>query len=150
MTLWQFPHSRYKFAQQAVVCGLLLALCGCGASDAPELLPVEGTVTLDGQPLPGAWVIFEPHEPGQTTFSSSATTDAAGHYVLRYNARRHGAVPGQYRVRIGTEQPERDGPDGKVLPAVPERLPARYHRDTELVVEVSPENQTLDFALSGQ
>jgi len=57
-----------------VFCAVGLVLSGCGPKG-PELAPVEGVVTLDGQPLEGATVLFHAEGGGRP---STGTTDANG------------------------------------------------------------------------
>ncbi len=64
-------------------CGvaLMLMLVGCGKSGS-TLAEVSGRVTLDGQPLVGAQLDFQPeHEAGSPSFG---LTDADGRYELSY------------------------------------------------------------------
>ena len=82
-----------------VMFGGALALSGCG-EDGPELGRVEGTVTMDGKPLPNASVVFVP-ENGRP---AGATTDAQGKYVLNFTAGREGALLGKNTVRISTSR----------------------------------------------
>lgn len=114
---------------------LAITSAGCRSSDLPDLAEVSGTVTLDGKPLAGATVIFQPVEGGR---SSQGRTDASGRYELVYLRDIEGAIVGQHEVSITTfseESPE-------------ERVPAKYNRQTELLVEVAPgaENE-LNFEL---
>src|SRR5688572_29811168 len=98
---------------------LLISGCGSGGSDAPELGAVSGTVTLNGQPLAGATVTFQP-EQGR---ASSGVTDASGRYQLQYTADTSGAKVGKHAVTIttgGTAAAE-GGSDRS------EQLPARYN-----------------------
>ena len=98
----------------------LVPLVGCAKSDRPPLGGVHGTVTLDGQPLAGAIVTFEPVEPGR---GSMAMTDAQGKYELIYIRDDKGAKPGAHRVQITTSNANA----GK-----PELLPPRYNAQTTL------------------
>ncbi|MDR3197237.1 MAG: carboxypeptidase-like regulatory domain-containing protein [Planctomycetaceae bacterium] len=75
---------------------LVLSFLGCGEPNRVGAVKVSGTVTVDGQPMEGITVIFNPVENHGT--AASGTTDAQGGYVLTspgapYNA---GAAPGQY------------------------------------------------------
>ena len=84
-------------------CALLcLPLAGCGAGvaegkDARNLVPVEGKVQLDGQPLAGANVVFLPIN-GTIGTGAIGMTDEAGAYTLVHRTGRDGVAPGQYRV----------------------------------------------------
>jgi hypothetical protein len=113
----------------------LAVTAGCAKSDRPPLGRVAGTVTLDGQPLAAAVVAFTPEGSGRTALG---TTDAAGHYSLAYLRDIAGANVGRHVVRIMTASEESGGR---------ERLPARYHRQSELVADVQTGDNTIDFQL---
>jgi len=113
-------------------------LAGCGTSKKPPLGNVEGTVALDGVPLPGALVVFTPDGPGR---SATAVTDTAGHYALTFLRDIAGANVGSHTVRITTAGEDRRSK---------EILPARYHVKTDLVATVEPGSNTVDFALQSR
>ena len=81
-----------------------LVLLGCGDSvPAPpkqDLVPVSGTVKLDGKPAEGVLVSFVPS--GSTTGQgASAVTDAEGKYALVHNAmQKPGIAVGDYTVQL--------------------------------------------------
>src|SRR5437870_4460006 len=81
---------------------LFCAAIGCGR-EPYKVAPVSGTVTLDGQPLAGAWVTFMPvgtrdsPDPGPT---SSGKTDAQGKFTLAIEPGRPGAVVGKHKVAV--------------------------------------------------
>ncbi len=77
---------------------LLVFLTGCGKSG-PVLVPVEGKVTLDGEPIVGASVLFQPPDGGRPAV---ATTDGQGQFRLAEEA---GAHVGVNRVAITKEIP---------------------------------------------
>jgi hypothetical protein len=112
----------------------LLAGCGGGYSTAP----VSGRVTLNGQPLANAAVVFQPvasegHDPGP---GSGGFTDQEGRYTLKVTGTgRKGAVVGKHKVTI-TLVPDDDPSDDR--PKRTRRLPARYSRHTKLECEVPP------------
>ncbi len=112
-----------------------LLLCGCGSSG-PPLADVEGTVTLNGKPLEGALLEFQPQGMGSPSYGS---TDAQGHYELLYTQEKTGAMIGSHLVRITTlNENER----------ILERLPPEYHRDSEITKEVvAGETNVIDFDL---
>src|SRR5262245_17864253 len=80
-------------------CGLVLAL-GCGSQ---RVVPVSGTVTMDGQPLAGAEISFAPIakegaiEAGP---GSAGKTDKEGKFTLKTIKGESGAIPGKHRVAI--------------------------------------------------
>lgn len=121
---------------------------GCGGSEGPELGNVYGTVTLDGEPLAEASVVFQPTESGRLAV---AMTDENGEYVLQYSQTSEGAILGEHVVRITTGQEGSD--DGEeVIPTVPERVPVRYNRDAldnpEMNVEIKTGTNQFDFELT--
>lgn len=83
-----------------IVASACLLLVGCG--DGPpdrNLVPVDGIVLLDGQPLEGAFIEFVPqgNTPGR---GSIARTDSAGKYLLKTIDGVEGAAPGEYKVKV--------------------------------------------------
>lgn len=131
-----------------VVLGLLL-VAGCGGSD-EDLASVEGTVTLDGQPLAGARVEFD-LDPGAVAYgkmsgsSAYGRTDARGRFKLKSTHERSGAPVGKNIVRITTRDVTIDSDGNEVL--VPERLPPKYNTATELSEEVTPGSNDFTFEL---
>ena len=123
---------RDRFACAFVLVACLLSGCDDGR---PEIAPVTGAVTLDGAPLPGATVVFTPRDPGLKP--SRAVTNDAGRYELTYLRDIKGAVVGTHEVRITTRTEHKPV----------ERLPARYHSDTEIEAEVSPDGGEINFDL---
>ncbi len=74
-----------------MVCAV--ALAGCGAHPTIDTHPVEGIVTLDGQPLAGATVTFIPTQEGSGA-SATGITDSSGKYLLTAVGAGLGAEPG--------------------------------------------------------
>lgn len=79
-----------------------------GGIELPDLGKVSGTITLDGKPLAGATILFNPIESefaiSETrsiqTRSSTGVTDEDGRYELIYMEGVPGAVVGEHRVSI--------------------------------------------------
>ena len=135
---------------------LLVCLLSAGCDTGPGLAPVEGTVTLDGTPLAGAEVEFQPTAPD--TRPSVGVTDASGHYELRYTMNEKGALLGEHIVRISmSEDADLDDVGGGTAPTTDQgaheeeegagRIPARYNVDSELKETVNSGSNTIDFAL---
>lgn len=92
--------NRILFWQTAACLITTVCLSGCGGStsaDLPDLVPVEGRVTMNGEPLAGATVTFKPQVSGVN--SSVGVTDDDGRYKLRYS-RDAGAVVGTHKVTV--------------------------------------------------
>lgn len=124
---------------------LLLAGAGCGTS---KYVPVSGTVTLNGQPLQGVMVIFQPVASGGTDaggVGSSGRTGPDGRYTLEAMTPQPqmGALVGKHRVRIATPPGQLPGDDsdsataGKKPPSQ-DPIPARYNVETTLTFDVPP------------
>ena len=70
-----------------------LALIGCQRN---ERRPLAGEVTLDGKPLAGATISFQP-APGSTGGTSGALLDPEGRFSI---SAQQGLIPGKYAVTI--------------------------------------------------
>ena len=131
---------------------LCLVIAGCGGSGI-DLCTVTGTVTLDGTPLEGATVEFQP--TGEGGSPSYGQTDASGAYNLMFTYDKEGATPGDHTVRISKttggegdddddDGDDDDDDDGEVQ----ETLPAKYNSETTLTATVTDGKNVLDFALT--
>ena len=127
--------SRYLFC---IVCILLTSALGCGGND--NLARVTGTVKLDGQPLPNAFVIFSPVSGGTTSYGR---TDQAGQYEMMFNDDEKGAWIGANRVQISTGDVSARGEGSGAR----EKVPASYNQRSTLKVEVSSGSNVHDFEL---
>jgi hypothetical protein len=139
-------HARSWTVAVVLVALVGLWLPGCG-SKGTALGEVEGTVTLDDEPLAGATISFSPEGGGRT---SSAITDEAGRYRLEFTADKPGALVGKHKVTITTfEEGELDD-SGKLVGNVPEKVPAKYREESPLVREVKSGKQTINFKLESE
>ncbi len=127
---------KFKTQNVALVLCLTAIMAGCSKapSDAPPLGEVEGVVTLDGAPVEGATIIFEPTTKGA---ASSGVTDSAGKYKLAYGSNSTGAAIGEHVVRITTMNA--DQPTEKLHPF--------YHARSKLKATVNEGKNTIDFPL---
>ena len=85
----------------------LTVIAGC-APRPPAVVAVEGTVTLDGAPLPLARVEFVPDlKHFGAEYNSSAVTDETGHFVLVCAlGQQPGAAVGTHRVLVSEHTPD--------------------------------------------
>ncbi len=89
-----------------------LSTSALSGSEYPELGDVSGVVTLDGQPLAGAIVVFRPTKnefpinEGRSirVRSSKGMTDTEGRYFLAYDEDVAGAVVGEHVVQISKRE----------------------------------------------
>ncbi|HQU41268.1 MAG: hypothetical protein B7Z73_03230 [Planctomycetia bacterium 21-64-5] len=134
----------------AVLCCFV---CGCGKSTGPPkalIIPVTGTVTLDGKPLPGADVTFIPSQ-GIGAFTGRTNDD--GSYQLEGLVGAKAKCQGKCGVRISRmlkpdgSLPSPDEPPANV--GATESLPERYSSasTTELSAEVPEGGGKFDFPL---
>lgn len=131
-----------KHGVMLVAAVFVLALnFGCGGRELPELAPVEGTVTLDGKPVPNVMVQFLPENGGRP---STGTTDDQGHYELTYVAGEEGARLGRNKVEVVMIWP-----DGEPTPGVKDVVPRAYKgTDTTLSYEVKADDNVYDIPMT--
>ena len=145
-----------------VTCAiLLLALAGCpggGGEDLPDLVPAGGTVTLDGEPLSGASVVFVPvgTTPGR---GCSGLTDASGHFEIVADAENKGAPVGEFQVVINKWVME-DGSDfqsaeglSPMEAGAEELLPPKYSSEAETELKATVPaggSDSISFELSSE
>ena len=130
-----------------ICCGVcLLLLAGCDGSG--DRRGVEGTVTLDGQPLAEGSITMRPL-PGTTSPTAGAKiTD--GKFTI---PKEKGPLVGTFRVEItATRKTGRQIKDplmGGMVEEVQQVIPSRYNRKSELTAEVTETGQNrMDFELN--
>lgn len=138
--------------------GLVLLCCGCEGDRFP-IAPVSGQVLLNGKPLGGAHVLFQPVRSGAEIDvgpESVGQTDGDGRFTLTtIEPERDGAMIGKHRVSVTIIEEENryggggesDGAGNRARPKY--TLPERYRLGTELQVEVTPKGTDhLELALT--
>lgn len=120
--------------------GLLVTVLGAAVGCDSGMIPVHGTVTVNGQPAAGLQVTFAPTDP-QTGTSATGFTQTDGTYTLHYPGEKVGAPAGEYVVEIAAA--ETDMPAGKRL-----SIPAKYNAQSELRATVAPGQPQHDFQLT--
>jgi len=134
------------FISQALIGTLAIAM-GCSGHPKNVAKKVSGTVTLGGQPLAAAKVVFAPTE-GKVSIGE---TDAAGKYNLIWSSAKgrpiEGAVIGEHTVTISTFQ--LGDPTAKTpRPDTPEKVPYKYRTEAgQLKATVKAGANTIDFTL---
>ena len=84
----------------------LAGLVGCGSGESRyKLVPVTGTVTLNGKPVADAVVSFAPQEGNERTTPGVDSTGPSGNYKLMFKG-RSGVAPGKYKVTITPPDPD--------------------------------------------
>jgi hypothetical protein len=72
-------------------------LAGCVTDNLPKTVPAEGMVTLDGEPVSDATVLFIT-DTGNN--SASGVSNKDGKFELKVFEEKKGAVPGAYKVTV--------------------------------------------------
>lgn len=113
-------------------------LVGCN-SQSVAVVPVSGKVTLDGQPLVGATLSFQPitdkSSTNQAAMGSYGKTDAEGKFTLRLiDPDKPGALVGRHAVTVTTAV-SADPASDELKVKQPERLPvAARTKEVEIPV----------------
>jgi hypothetical protein len=119
----------------------VMSSAGCGG---PVRRAVAGSVTLDGQPLEEALILFVPLDAGGRKTGGPI---AAGRYEM---GKEVGLLPGRYRVEVADDPPIDPGmrPD-RVQPLPRRQLPVAYSVASRLTVEVTADGPAeFDFQLT--
>ncbi len=119
---------------------LILISSGCGRTD-PNKGAVSGSVTLDGEPLDHAQIVFRDPQGQQ---ASAGGKIVKGEYELetpvaamRVEITAYREIPGKF---------DNSNPTGPV-PLAEQVLPARYNRASELTADVKAGANEFNFQL---
>ncbi len=137
-----------------VVFAVLAA--GCSAGDG-SLVPVNGIVTWDNEPLDAATVTFYPEAEGQKTVGT-ARTGTDGKFVILETKGQRGLAPGKYKVTVSKMKLAGGGgpneePVGAVTDAdIKNDLPAIYSNPsmTKLSYSVLGDGKPIEIKLSSK
>ncbi|MCG6155043.1 carboxypeptidase-like regulatory domain-containing protein [Rubinisphaera margarita] len=152
-----FAHSH----RLVLACFTLIFLTGCFASEetGPEkiLIPVTGTILLDGEPLANAAVNFQPTK-GTTTQGAYGVTDAAGKFTAKQYSQTEGVEPGTYSVTFskiampdGSPIPEgQTAADVGAVESLPPHLTAASETGSKYVLTVAAEPVLADYELKSR
>ncbi|MCH5373622.1 MAG: hypothetical protein JJ992_06570 [Planctomycetes bacterium] len=116
---------------------VVLVVAGCGGGGV-RLAEVSGTVTVDGKPVKGLEVAFDPQ--GEGAGSSLGYTQADGKYELFYAGGKKGAAVGMHTVRVTAAETD-EGP-------ATIQIPAKYNTKSELTFDVAPGTNTYDIPIT--
>jgi len=152
---------KFSLFAACIVSTVFLAGCGSSSTELP-LAEVEGTVTLDGNPLSGALIRFVPVVEAGTSAprveESQAVTDAQGAFTLRGVHGGIGAMPGKHRVTISKqvlpngEPVDHNSDIPPPLDSLKEVVPKKYSdpEATTLTADVPAEGGTILFELQSE
>jgi hypothetical protein len=108
----------------AIIGISILGLSICGCDGGPRLVPVSGSITVDGQPAEGAILIFHPSDPS-TQMLATGSTRSDGRFDLVSNT-KPGIVPGTYKVTVVW-------PDPKIKPTDAQRMTGMFEEGPDLL-----------------
>jgi hypothetical protein len=144
---YRASHPSLRLCLLALVLGPAF-LSGCG--DRSGRQGIEGTVSMDGNPLEKGHISFRPQ---QGTASPSAGGDIAGGKFSI--APERGLMPGKFRVEITASRPTGEKAvapiTGKMVAIEEQYLPAKYNEQSllEASVESSGPNR-FEFAITSK
>lgn len=119
-----------RWAQSMFAFSMLFIVgCSGGLDDAPDLFPVSGTVTLDGNPLEKGNIVFEPAD-GLGRPDGAAIEN--GKYSLT-------CTQGEKIVRI-TATKEVPAEGGGDIPDYISIIPEKYNEKSELKASIKAES----------
>jgi len=123
--------------RRALACLFVLSPLGLFAGCGPETGTVSGEVLIDGQPLDSGIIVFRPAD-GDGSGDKALIQD--GKYQLTTS-------PGAKSVLISApvKVKAKDGYD-----ITEERLPPRYHSETQLSFEVKPGSNKKDWSVESK
>src|SRR5262245_26251540 len=139
-----------KFPRLMFAEVLLISCAGGCVQSGPEIVPIAGTVTYNGQPVPNVRIIFQP-DPGRMSWGIS---DASGRFALEYDSDHKGAKVGTHTVYVVDEGAITDptavlagAKAQKRAPEIAQAL-AKYAPDkSTLTVEVKKADRNLQLKL---
>lgn len=110
-----FMNSRYLALLTLLIIG---SLSGCSGNNGPKTVEASGVLTLDGEPIKDAQIVFVALE-GTPAYGS---TDANGKFSMKISEESSGAVPGTYPVIVSkTKMEELGGGNVKLEQGLPEK-----------------------------
>lgn len=151
------------FRQRIMVALTLVWFSGCSSESVPnwpEPVSCSGTVTMNGESLSNATVLFIP-EAGTVGPGGSGTTDETGKYSVQSlgpdKKMEPGLIPGKYKVAFSRMvkpdgqvwTPGPNSTEGPATSGAREELPQRYSMpfQSKIVVEVTDKSSPHDFKL---
>jgi hypothetical protein len=119
-----------RIDRMVLAAGLLLLAAGCGGADGYSSAPVSGVVTLNGAPLAGASIVFQPAAEGNPGPPSSAETDTDGSFTLSFATGKEGAVVGQHVIYVSTRKMQASKENSDIETEIAaEQVPLKYRTD---------------------
>ena len=124
---------------------ILIPLLLVGCSRGPDIAPVTGVITRDGNPVAGVVVEFQPDRGAP----SYAFTEKDGSYSMQYQTDRTGALLGHHVIRIRTPKEITDPETGETI-SRKETIPKAYNDESTLELTVESGPNTYDIEIKGK
>ena len=136
--------------------GVCVLLAGCGREyDGDQRFPLSGTASFNGEPIDLGSITLVPTGGGTETGGGTATSGRAsggtimdGKYVI---PEEKGPNAGMYRVEVRwlkkTGRELKDPESGEMYDERIEALPEKFHRKSELTVEIPAAEDTHNLEL---
>ncbi|UUO04551.1 carboxypeptidase-like regulatory domain-containing protein [Blastopirellula sp. J2-11] len=117
-----------------------LSFLGCGAAKY-DVVPLEGTLTYEGQPVPQMIVSFKP----EGKRASEATTDENGKFRMQHSIDQFGIEPGPQEVSVYWVSPSDDGS----IPAteVQKKVVQYFRKNQPMQVNIEEPNKNFELSL---
>lgn len=128
--------------------GLLVVSLGCTGGNPDGRIPVSGTVTWEGEPIPAGYILFESTSGGKS--SGGQIVDGSFSLVAK-----KGIPQGTYKVKItanrpsGRKIPDSDFPDQKI-DEIEQYIPKSYNDNSDLTLEVDGALEPLSYELKAK
>src|SRR5436305_12776964 len=81
--------------KSSIVLLVVVWLLGCSRGG-PQVVPIDGVVTYNGEPVPNVRIYFIPTD-GRPSW---AVSDGSGHFSLDYDGQQRGAKVGTHTVTV--------------------------------------------------
>ena len=130
---------RVTFGKGLAAIACVVAITGCGEAkpDRIAVHPAAGTITVKGQPAPGAFVTLHPKSsPGENVPTPRASVDKDGSFKVSTFDGGDGAPEGEYVVTVRWYKLVKTGGDTVAGPNV---IPPKYTRpeSSDLTVRIA-------------
>jgi hypothetical protein len=124
------------------ILALMAALCCCGCSRGPEIVPVAGKITIDGKPLSTGFIVM--YQEGFRPATAKIGSD--GSFAFKTLKERDGCLRGEHSVTVMSNE---------VLGAtrtkffVPERYANTSTSDAKIKIDRAIDDLVIDLTWKG-
>lgn len=143
MTFNQLNALRSRLPLVGLLCLFPLTSVGCGGES--EGVEVQGTVTVNGQPVDNGAITFVPSAGGS---KKGGTVIEGGKYTVPASV---GLAAGSYKVEILWQKPTgrkyKSDDTGEMVEETTQALPPNYNTSTTLTADLTDETTQKDFSL---